>query len=224
MQVSVIPSALDFQTKRIAPRATCLRKSVLPVVKKLAEKIRCGWASNEISIPYHDREWGVPVHDDRTLFEFLILEGAQAGLSWNTILQKRENYRAAFDRFEVKRVARYDQRKTQQLLANPGIVRNRLKIAATVTNAKSFLRVQDEFGSFDRYIWQFVDGKPRLNAWKSMRQVPARTAQSDAMSKDLKRRGFNFVGSTICYAFMQAVGLVNDHLVTCFRYKALSGD
>ena len=163
----------------------------------------------------------MPVHDDRTLFEFLILEGAQAGLSWNTILNKRENYRKAFNQFDPHRVARYDRRKIQQLLRNPGIVRNRPKIASTVENAKSFLRVQEEFGSFDRYIWQFVGGKPRVNAPKSMKQVPASTDESDAMSKDLKKRGFKFVGSTICYAFMQATGLVNDHVVDCFRYRAL---
>ena len=180
------------------------------------EKKRCAWAGNELSIRYHDEEWGVPVHDDRTLFEFLILEGAQAGLSWNTILNKRDHYRRVFDGFDPKRVARYDQRKVKQLLADAGIVRNRLKIAAAIENAKAFLRVQEEFGSFDRYIWQFVGGKPRLNQWRSVRQVPARTAESDAMSKDLQRRGFKFVGSTICYAFMQAVGMVNDHFVDCF--------
>jgi DNA-3-methyladenine glycosylase I len=180
---------------------------------------RCGWANNELSIRYHDEEWGVPVHDDRTLFEFLILEGAQAGLSWNTILNKRENYRRAFAGFHPERVARFDQRKTRKLLADPGIVRNKLKIHSTVENAKSFLRVQKEFGSFDRYIWQFVGGKPKVNRWKSPRQVPARTEESDAMSKDLKRRGFRFVGSTICYAFMQATGMVNDHAVDCFRYR-----
>jgi DNA-3-methyladenine glycosylase I len=184
--------------------------------------IRCAWAANELSIPYHDNEWGIPVHDDRTLFEFLILEGAQAGLSWNTILNKRENYRAAFDRFDPGLVARYDRRKIQQLLRNPGIVRNKLKIASAVANAKAFLLVQKEFGSFDRYIWQFVDGKPRINSWKSHSHLPARTQESDAMSEDLKSRGFNFVGSTICYAFMQAVGIVNDHVVECFRYKPLA--
>jgi len=163
----------------------------------------------------------VPVHDDRRLFEFLVLEGAQAGLSWDTILRKRENYRSAFDGFDVARIARYPQRKIARLLADPGIVRNRLKIASSVQNARAFLKVQEEAGSFDRYIWQFVDGRPRLNAWKSLRQVPARTTQSDTMSKDLQKRGFNFVGSTICYAFMQAVGMVNDHLVDCFRYKTM---
>jgi DNA-3-methyladenine glycosylase I len=183
------------------------------------EKNRCAWANNELAIRYHDEEWGQPVHDDRTLFEFLILEGAQAGLSWNTILQKRDNYRKAFDRFDPRRVADYDRRKIQQLLRDPGIVRNKLKIASAVENAKAFLRVQQEFGSFDRYIWQFVGGKPLVNKRKSLKQVPAKTAESDAMSKDLKKRGFNFVGSTICYAFMQATGMVNDHLVTCHRYK-----
>lgn len=183
--------------------------------------IRCAWASGELSIRYHDEEWGVPVHDDRKLFEFLILEGAQAGLSWSTILNKRENYRRAFDGFDPQRVARYDRAKVRKLLADPGIVRNKLKIASTIENAKAFLRVQEEFGSFDKHIWQFVNGEPRLNKWKSLKQLPARTAESDAMSKDLKRRGFNFVGSTICYAFMQAVGMVNDHVVTCFRYTAV---
>jgi DNA-3-methyladenine glycosylase I len=179
---------------------------------------RCTWASNPLSIRYHDEEWGVPQHDDRTLFEFLILEGAQAGLSWDTILQKRDNYRAAFDQFDPERVARYDRRKQQTLLLNPGIIRNRLKLASAVRNAKAFLEVQKEFGSFDRYIWQFGGGKPRVNAWRPGQRVPASTPESDAMSKDLKKRGFNFVGSTICYAFMQAVGMVNDHWVKCFRY------
>jgi DNA-3-methyladenine glycosylase I len=195
--------------------------------KKSTEEItaaprgRCAWATNELSIRYHDEEWGVPVHHDGTLFEFLILEGAQAGLSWNTILNKRENYRAAFDQFDPQEVASYKQRKIQQLLRDPGIVRNKLKVASAVENAKAFLRVQKEFGSFDRYIWQFVGGKPLVNSRKSMSQVPARTTESDAMSKDLKSRGFNFVGTTICYAFMQATGMVNDHLVECFRYDLL---
>jgi DNA-3-methyladenine glycosylase I len=180
--------------------------------------VRCEWARSELMIRYHDEEWGVPVHDDGTLFEFLILEGAQAGLSWETILNKRENYRAAFDGFDARRVASYDRRKVAQLLKNEGIVRNRLKIASAVRNAQALLRVQEEFGSFDRYVWQFVDDLPRVNSWKSHRQVPPRTAQSDAMSKALKKRGFNFVGSTICYAFMQAVGMVNDHVVKCFRH------
>jgi len=191
-------------------------------VKNPVQPVRCPWAANELSIRYHDEEWGVPMHDDRTLFEFLILEGAQAGLSWNTILNKRQNYRAAFDKFDPEIVAGYDRRKVQQLLRNAGIVRNKLKIASAVGNAKAFLRVQQEFGSFDRYVWQFVGGKPQINKRKSMRQVPARTAESDALSKDLKRRGFRFVGTTICYAFMQAVGMVNDHLVECFRYKPLA--
>ena len=184
--------------------------------------VRCAWANNELATRYHDEEWGVPLHNERGLFEFLILEGAQAGLSWNTILNKRSNYRKAFDGFDPARVALYNRRKVQQLLRDPGIVRNKLKIASAVENAKSFLRVQEEFGRFDAYIWQFVGGKPRVNSPKSFKQVPARTEESDAMSKDLKRRGFNFVGSTICYAFMQAVGMVNDHVVECFRYKALS--
>ena len=198
---------------------------VIPVDKKIAvELVRCHWASgSELTMRYHDEEWGVPAHDDRTLFEFLILEGAQAGLSWETILNKRENYRAAFDQFDPGRVAAYDRRKMQRLLKDPGIVRNRLKISSAVGNAKAFLRVAEQFDSFDRYIWRFVDGAPRVNSRKSPRQVPAKTAESDAMSKDLKARGFNFVGSTICYAFMQAVGMVNDHLVRCFRYEALGG-
>jgi DNA-3-methyladenine glycosylase I len=186
------------------------------------QPVRCGWASGELSIRYHDEEWGVPVHQDRPLFEFIILEGAQAGLSWNTILNKRDNYRRAFAGFDPKQVARYDRRKIEQLLRDPGIVRNKLKIASAIANAKAFLAVQREFGSFDRYIWQFVEGKPRLNSPKSLKQVPARSPDSDAISKDLKRRGFNFVGSTICYAFMQAVGMVNDHVVECFRYKSLA--
>ena len=184
--------------------------------------VRCAWAQSELMIRYHDEEWGVPAHDDRRLFEFLVLEGAQAGLSWETILNKRENYRAAFDGFDAERVAGYNKRKMAQLLKDPGIVRNRLKVASAVRNAQALLRVREEFGSFDRYVWQFVDGRPRVNFWKSRRQVPARTAQSDAMSKALKKLGFNFVGSTICYAFMQAVGMVNDHAVDCFRYTEIS--
>jgi DNA-3-methyladenine glycosylase I len=190
-------------------------------MKAPANPVRCPWASGDLSVRYHDEEWGVPVHDNRTLFEFLILEGAQAGLSWSTILNKRENYRKAFDGFDVERIARYDRRKVARLLRDPGIVRNKLKIASTIANAKAFLRVQKEFGSFDRYIWQFVGGKPRVNSPKSMKQVPARSEESDAMSRDLKKRGFNFVGSTICYAFMQAVGMVDDHVVECFRYRLL---
>jgi DNA-3-methyladenine glycosylase I len=182
---------------------------------------RCQWARTDLYVQYHDNEWGVPVHDDRLLFEFLILEGAQAGLSWETILNKRENYRAAFDLFDPALVGKYDQKKRKSLLLNAGIVRNRLKIEAAIENAKKFLAVQDEFGTFDAYIWRFVDGKPKLNSWKSIKEVPAKTPESDAMSKDLKRRGFKFVGSTICYAFMQAVGMVNDHLVGCFRHSEL---
>ncbi len=183
---------------------------------------RCTWARNEVSIPYHDEEWGVPVHDDRLLFEFLILEGAQAGLSWDTILRKRARYREVFDNFEPAVVARYRQRKVDALLKDAGIVRNRLKIASAISNAKVFLKVAEEFGSFDAYIWQFTGGSPRVNTWQTSQKLPARTAESDAMSKDLKRRGFRFVGSTICYAFMQATGMVNDHSTDCFRYKQLS--
>jgi len=185
-------------------------------------RVRCVWAQSELAIRYHDREWGVSVHDDDQLFEFLVLEGAQAGLSWETILHKRENYRAAFDGFDAQRMARYDRRKIAQLLKNPGIVRNQLKITSAVRNARALLRVQEEFGSFDRYVWQFVGGRPRVNSWKAHRQVPARTLESDAMSKALRKRGFNFVGSTICYAFMQAVGMVNDHVAQCFRYGSAS--
>jgi DNA-3-methyladenine glycosylase I len=183
-------------------------------------QIRCSWANGENYVRYHDEEWGVPVHNDRTLFEFLILEGAQAGLSWSTILNKRDNYRRAFHNFNPKRIAKYDGAKINSLLSDPGIVRNKLKIASAVQNAEAFLRLQQEFGTFDRYIWQFVGGQPKVNPWK-VRKVPARTPESDAMSKDLKRRGFNFVGSTICYAFMQAVGMVNDHAPQCFRYRQL---
>jgi DNA-3-methyladenine glycosylase I len=188
---------------------------------KRAQLVRCGWARNELSIKYHDEEWGVPQHDDRVLFEFLILEGAQAGLSWDTILRKRENYRKAFSRFHPGKIALYDRGRIDELLKNDGIIRNRLKIAGAVQNAKAFLDVKKEFDTFDRYIWQFVGSRPFVNAWKELKEVPALTSQSDAMSKDLKRRGFTFVGSTICYAFMQAVGMVNDHLVDCFRYKEL---
>jgi DNA-3-methyladenine glycosylase I len=181
--------------------------------------VRCGWAQNDLAIAYHDREWGVPQHKDRVLFEFLLLEGAQAGLSWDTILRKRENYRAAFDGFDLSKVSRYDARKIRLLMNNDGIVRNRLKILSAVKNARAFLQVQRDFGSFDHYVWQFVGGKPLLNARRSLKLLPARTAESDSMSQDLKKRGFTFVGSTICYAFMQAVGMVNDHVVTCFRYR-----
>jgi DNA-3-methyladenine glycosylase I len=186
--------------------------------KERIDMDRCPWAKTDLSALYHDTEWGVPVHDDRLLFEFLILEGAQAGLSWETILKKRNAYRIAFDEFTPAIVAKYGQKKRKELLANAGIVRNRLKIEAAIQNAKVFLAVQDEFGTFDEYIWRFVGGEQRQNAWKSIKEVPATTAESDAMSKDLKQRGFKFVGSTICYAFMQAVGMVNDHLVWCFRH------
>jgi DNA-3-methyladenine glycosylase I len=191
-------------------------------MKQKADLVRCSWAGNPLSIRYHDEEWGLPQHDDSVLFEFLLLEGAQAGLSWDTILQKRENYRAAFNGFDPQRIARYDAKKTASLLLNAGIIRNRLKIASAIKNAKAFLSVQKEFGTFDRYIWQFTGGKPRVNAWRPGQRLPALTAESDAMSKDLKKRGFNFVGSTICYAFMQAVGMVNDHQVTCFRYAQVN--
>lgn len=181
---------------------------------------RCAWAgSDPLYVAYHDREWGVPVHDDRLMFEFLILEGAQAGLSWATILKKRENYRAAFDNFNPVLVAQYDENKVAELLDDAGIVRNRLKIASAIQNARAFLAVQEEFGSFDAYIWRFVGGAPIRNAWRSMAEIPAKTPESDALSKDLVSRGFKFVGSTICYAHMQAVGMVNDHVVGCFRYS-----
>src|SRR4029434_2400762 len=183
---------------------------------------RCPWATTEPAMAYHDQEWGVPVHDDRLLFEFLILEGAQAGLSWITILKKRENYRKAFDRLRAEKIARYGRLDVRRLLGDAGIVRNRLKIAATIENAKMFLAVRKEFGSFDAYLWSFVRDKPIQNRWRTMADVPARTAESDVMSRDLVRRGFKFVGSTICYALMQATGMVNDHLVTCPRYEELS--
>ena len=184
--------------------------------------VRCGWARNEVLMVYHDREWGVPQHDERKLFEFLLLEGAQAGLSWETILRKRENYRSAFDDFDIDKIAHYTSKKIQTLLRNEGIVRNRLKVLSAVTNAKACLSVREEFGSFDPYIWQFVGGTTRINHWRSMKQVPTRSIESDAMSTSLQKRGFSFVGSTICYAFMQAVGMVNDHLVHCFRHTNLA--
>jgi DNA-3-methyladenine glycosylase I len=183
---------------------------------------RCPWPKTELDIAYHDREWGVPVHDDQTLFEFLTLEGAQAGLSWSIILKKREHYGRAFAGFDALKVSRFTARKVEGLLQDPGIVRNRLKIESTISNARAFRAVQREFGSFDAYVWRFVGGKPRQHKRRSLHQLPARTPESDALSKDLKRRGFRFVGSTICYAFMQAVGMVNDHVVTCFRYRALA--
>ncbi len=185
--------------------------------------IRCQWAGTDpLYVAYHDLEWGVPVHDDRTIFEFLILEGAQAGLSWSTILKKRDAYRAAFDNFDPAVVAAYDETKVAELLANPGIVRNRAKIASAIKNAQAFLAVQQEFGSFDAYIWQFVGGRVKQNSWRSLSEIPASTPESEAMSKDLRKRGFNFVGPTICYAHMQATGMVNDHTVDCFRYSELS--
>lgn len=185
---------------------------------------RCSWAGTDpLYISYHDHEWGVPVHDDRELFEMLILEGAQAGLSWITILKKRDNYRAAFDEFDPHKMARYNTRKVQALLDNPGIVRNRLKIAAAIHNAKMLLELQEQEGSFDDYLWRYLDGKPIVNAWCNLKEVPPRTALSDTISKDLSKRGFKFVGSTICYAFMQAVGMVNDHAIDCFRHRQLAG-
>jgi DNA-3-methyladenine glycosylase I len=182
---------------------------------------RCEWARTDLSIAYHDREWGVPLHDDHRLFEFLILEGAQAGLSWETILKKRSAYRKAYDRFDPKKVARYDRRKVARLLADEGIVRNRLKIGASIDNARAFLEVREEFGTFDAYLSELVGGKPKRNRWKKLAEIPARSPEGDALSKDLKARGFRFVGPTICYAFMQAVGRVNDHVVSCFRYREL---
>ena len=187
----------------------------------MTERLRCAWIKDELMAKYHDEEWGVPLHDDRRLFEFIVLDGAQAGLSWNTVLHKRENYRAAFDLFDPEKVARYGRRKVNQLLANSGIIRNRLKIESAIKNARAFLAVQEELGTFDRYIWQFTGGRTMVNAWHSLKQLPARTPESDAMSKALKGRGFTFVGSTICYAFMQAAGMVNDHVVQCFRYRQI---
>lgn len=192
-------------------------------MKNQKTRIRCSWSTSDPAyIRYHDREWGVAVHNDRKLFEFLILEGMQAGLSWLTILRKRKNFRKAFDNFNPKKVARYGRARVRKLMGDKGIIRNRLKIKSAIENAKAFLRIQKEFGSFDKYVWQFVDGKPKVNRWKSLRDIPAKTKESDAMSKDLKKRGFRFVGSTICYAHMQATGMVNDHVVSCFRHKELS--
>lgn len=190
----------------------------------MAEKVRCGWVTGDPEyLHYHDREWGVPEHDDHRLFEMLLLEGVQAGLSWLTVLKKRENYRRAFAGFDLGKVARFDRRKIERLLQDPGIIRNRLKVEAAVQNARAFLDVQAEFGTFDAYLWDFVNGRPRINRWKSMAEVPAKTEVSDRMSKDLKRRGFKFVGSTICYAYMQSMGLVNDHTLDCFRHRPLAG-
>ena len=191
-------------------------------MKSTTQPCRCAWAHGALDIIYHDTEWGVPQHDDRRLFELLILEGAQAGLSWSTILKKRETYRAAFDHFDARKIAKYDARKVAALLADPGIVRNRLKVASAILNARAFLAVQKEFGSFDRYVWQFVGGEPRQNAQTTREQLPAKTAESDALSRDLLKRGFKFVGSTICYAFMQATGMVNDHTTDCFRHAPLA--
>jgi DNA-3-methyladenine glycosylase I len=185
-------------------------------------RTRCPWPTDELYIRYHDEEWGVPIHDDRLLFEFIILEGAQAGLSWRTVLIKRENYRKAFDHFDAEKIARYNAARIARLLKNPGIIRNKLKVNSAIQNARAFLKVRDEFGSFDAYQWRFVDGRPIVNHRKSMKEVPPRTDVSDTMSKDLIQRGFKFVGSTICYAHMQAVGMVNDHLVSCFRHRELS--
>ncbi|MGI8690743.1 MAG: DNA-3-methyladenine glycosylase I [Thermomicrobiales bacterium] len=198
-------------TERWNRSDTCPRSSVR----------RCAWATNDLAIQYHDAEWGVPLHDDWMLFEFLILEGAQAGLSWDTILRKRDRYRTVFDQFDPEVVARYDQRKMDELLADPGIIRNRAKVAAAIQNARAFLAVRDACGTFDAYIWQFIGGTPRVNAWPSPAAIPAQTPESVAMSKDLRRRGFTFVGPTICYAFMQATGMVNDHTTDCFRYATL---
>lgn len=186
---------------------------------KSADKKRCGWVSDDpLYLDYHDREWGVPLHDDRQLFEMVILEGAQAGLSWITVLKKRENYRLAFNQFDVQKIARYDARKKRSLMNNAGIIRNRLKIDATIGNARAFLKIVEEHGSFSDYIWSFVDGRPVVNRWRTLADVPVSTQQSDALSKALKSRGFKFVGTTICYSFMQAVGMINDHVTTCFRH------
>ncbi|NIM90870.1 MAG: DNA-3-methyladenine glycosylase I [Candidatus Aminicenantes bacterium] len=191
-------------------------------MKKEKTKIRCAWGTEDpLYLEYHDQEWGVSIHDDQKLFEFLVLEGAQAGLSWSTILKKRENFRKAFDNFDAKKIARYDEKKIQQLLLDEEIIRNRRKIEAAIQNARTFLDVQEEFGSFDAYIWQFVGGKPRPNAWKTLKDIPSQTQESEAMSKDLTKRGFKFVGPTICYAFMQAVGMVNDHTIDCFRHAEI---
>jgi DNA-3-methyladenine glycosylase I len=195
---------------------------VLKTVSEIMSMKKCSWALNSpLEEQYHDLEWGVPVHDERLLFEFLVLEGAQAGLSWSTILKKRDGYRLAFDNFEVEKVARYDVQKIDELMSNPGIIRNKLKITAAITNAQAFLDIQQSFGSFDRYIWQFVDDSPVHNAWKTHAELPASTRLSEIMSRDLKKRGFKFVGPTICYAHMQATGMVNDHTIDCFRYKEI---
>ena len=208
---------------QISNTITYIQKTIVPSNHHMRVKLRCEWAANgsPTDIEYHDNEWGVPVHSDKKLFEFLLLESAQAGLSWSIILKKREGYRKAFDDFDANRVANYDQRRIQELLTNPSIIRNRLKIQSTITNARAFLKLQQEFGSFDSYLWNFVDGRPKHNGWKRWIEIPSRTEISDVLSNDLKRRGFVFVGSTICYSMMQAVGMVNDHTVYCFRYKDL---
>ncbi len=187
-------------------------------------KVRCSWPKKALDIDYHDHEWGVPVHDDRKIFEFLVLDAFQAGLSWSTILNKRENFRKAFDHFDYQKIAKYNQKKIDELIQNEGIIRNKLKISATIKNANAFIKVQQEFGSFDKYIWSFTDGKTIINQWNDIKEIPAKSKESDAMSKDLQKRGFTFVGSTICYAFMQAAGMINDHLVSCYRYKEIKYD
>jgi len=186
--------------------------------------VRCPWPKKPLDIEYHDHEWGVPVHDDRKIFEFLVLDAFQAGLSWSTILNKRENFRKAFDHFDYQKIAKYNQKKIDELIQNEGIIRNKLKISATIKNANAFIKVQQEFGSFDKYIWSFTDGKTIINQWNDIKEIPAKSKESDAMSKDLQKRGFTFVGSTICYAFMQAAGMINDHLVSCYRYKEIKYD
>jgi DNA-3-methyladenine glycosylase I len=215
MTVTVSGERRITPQSRVAEQMTDITKAQVPALK------RCAWATTELGIRYHDQEWGVPIHDDRSLFEFLVLEGAQAGLSWETILRKREAYRCAFDNFDARLIVGYQKRKITGLMANAGIVRNRLKIAAAIANAKAFVDVQSEFHNFDDYIWQFVNGRPKQNQWRSPRQIPVSTRESDVMSRDLRRRGFRFVGPTICYAFMQAVGMVNDHTVGCFRHSQL---
>lgn len=187
-------------------------------------KLRCPWPKKPLDIEYHDHEWGVPVHDDKKLFEFLVLDAFQAGLSWSTILNKRENFRKALDQFDYKKIAKYDQKKIDELLQNEGIIRNKLKINATIKNANAYIKVINEFDSFDKYIWSFTGGKTIINSWNDLKEIPAKSKESDAMSKDLQKRGFTFVGSTICYAFMQAAGIINDHLVTCYRYKEIKYD
>src|SRR6266700_2332612 len=213
--------------RRVVPLSAARPFFVCAILAKFSDEkteeevARCHWAKSELNIPYHDEEWGVPVHDERKWFEFLILEGAQAGLSWDTILKKRARYREVFDGFDAAKVARYDKKKIRELLHDAGIIRNRMKIDAAIANARAFLEVQKEFGSFDAYVWSFVGGQPKQNAWKSHKRVPAKTPESDALSKDLQKRGFRFVGSTICYALMQDTGMVNDHLVSCVRYAEI---